>query len=110
MTVMLISIAVYILIPVTTFWARFAVRIALLPVILAVSYEMIRFAGKLQRRAAEGKRPRGSAMFLLLTRPGMWLQRITTQPPADTQVACAIRALNEAMELEKTRGGELVIA
>jgi uncharacterized protein YqhQ len=110
MTVMLISIATYILIPVTTFWARFAVRIALLPVILAVSYEMIRFAGKLQRRAAEGKRQRGSALFLLLTRPGMWLQRITTQPPADAQVDCAIRALNEAMELEKTRGGELVIA
>src|SRR5215471_17585717 len=80
MTVMLISIAIYILIPVPTFWARFAVRIALLPVILAVSYEMIRFAGKLQRRAAEGKRQRASALFLLLTRPGMWLQRITTQP------------------------------
>jgi uncharacterized protein YqhQ len=110
MTVMLISIAIYILIPVTTFWARFAVRIALLPVILAVSYEMIRFAGKLQRRAAEGKRQRASALFLLLTRPGMWLQRITTQPPADAQVDCAIRALNEAMELEKTRGGELIIA
>jgi uncharacterized protein YqhQ len=110
MTVMLISVGVYILIPVTTFWARFAVRIALLPVILAISYEMIRFAGKLQRRAAEGKRHKGSALFLLLTRPGMWLQRITTQPPTDTQVDCAIRALNEAMELEKTRGGELVIA
>ena len=40
----------------------------------------------------------------------MWLQRITTQPPANAQVDCAIRALNEAMELEKTRGGELVIA
>ncbi|SRR6266849_94979 len=110
MTVMLISMAIYILVPVTTFWARFAVRIALLPVILAVSYEMIRFAGKLQRRAAEGKRQSGSALFLLLTRPGMWLQRITTQPPANAQVDCAIRALNEAMELEKTRGGELVIA
>ena len=66
MTVMLISMAIYILVPVTTFWARFAVRIALLPVILAVSYEMIRFAGKLQRRAAEGKRQSGSALFLLL--------------------------------------------
>ncbi|HTC95354.1 MAG TPA: DUF1385 domain-containing protein [Terriglobales bacterium] len=111
MTVMLISIAVYTVIPVTTFWARFGIRIALLPVIAALSYEMIRFAGKLQRRAAGGGlRHAGSALFLLLTRPGMWLQRITTQPPADAQVECAIRALNEAMELEKTRGGELVIA
>ena len=111
MTVMLISIAVYTVIPVTTFWARFGIRIALLPVIAALSYEMIRFAGKLQRRAAGGGlRNAGSALFLLLTRPGMWLQRITTQPPADAQVECAIRALKEAMELEKTRGGELIIA
>ncbi|HZR30052.1 MAG TPA: DUF1385 domain-containing protein [Terriglobales bacterium] len=111
MTVMLISIPIYMLVPVTTLWARMAVRVALLPFILALSYEMIRFAGKLQRRAAGGGlRHAGSALFLLLTRPGMWLQRITTQPPADAQVECAIRALNEAMELEKTRGGELVIA
>jgi len=111
MTVMLISIVVYTLIPVTTFWARFGIRIALLPVIAAVSYEMIRFAGQLQRRASTGgSRSVGSALFLLLTRPGMWLQRITTQPPADAQVECAIRALQEAMELEKIRGGELIIA
>ena len=41
---------------------------------------------------------------------GLWLQRITTQPPADDQVECAITALDEAMALEKQRGGELVIA
>jgi len=46
----------------------------------------------------------------LLTKPGLWLQRITTKQPADDQVECAISALNEAMELEKVRGGELVIA
>src|SRR5205823_437377 len=70
MTVMLISIVAYALVPVTTFWARFAVRIALLPVIAAVSYEIIRFAAK----------HRGS-LFALMTAPGLWLQRITTQPP-----------------------------
>jgi uncharacterized protein YqhQ len=46
----------------------------------------------------------------MLTLPGMWLQRITTQPPDDSQVECAITALDRAMELEKERGGELVIA
>ncbi len=99
MTVMLISMVVYMLVPATTFWARFASRIALLPVIAAVSYEMIRFAAK-----------HGSSLFAVLTKPGLWLQRITTQPPADDQVETAIAALNEAMELEKQRGGELVIA
>jgi uncharacterized protein YqhQ len=99
MTVMLIAMFIYMLVPATTFWARFASRIALLPVIAAISYELIRFAAK-----------HGSSMFALMTKPGLWLQRITTQPPADDQVETAIAALNEAMELEKQRGGELVIA
>ena len=99
MTVMIISIFVYMLFPVTTFWARFALRLALLPVIAGVSYEVIRFAAK----------HRGS-LFALMTAPGLWLQRITTQPPSDDQAQCAIVALDEAMALEKERGGELVIA
>ncbi len=49
-------------------------------------------------------------LFVILTRPGLWLQRITTKPPANEMVECAISALNQAMELEKQRGGELVIA
>ena len=99
MTVMIISMFVYMAIPVQTFWARFAIRIALLPLIAGVSYEIIRFAAK----------HRGS-LFALMTAPGLWLQRITTQPPDDNQVECAIVALDEAMKLEKTHGGELVIA
>ena len=99
MTVMIISIFVYMLVPVTTFWARFAVRIVLLPVITGLSYEIIRFAAK----------HRGS-LFALMTAPGLWMQRITTQPPSDEQAECAIVALDHAMSLEKQRGGELVIA
>ena len=99
MTVMLISMLVYMVIPVTTFWARFGIRIALLPVIAGVSYEMIRFAAK----------HRGS-FFDLLTAPGLWLQRVTTKPPSDDQAECAIAALEQAMSLEKQQGGELVIA
>jgi len=99
MTVMIISMVVYMAIPVHTFWARFGIRIALLPLIAGVSYEIIRFAAK----------HRGS-LFALMTAPGLWLQRITTQPPDDSEVECAIIALDEAMKLEKQHGGELVIA
>ena len=99
MTVMLISIGFYMLIPYTTFWARFASRIVLLPLIAGVSYEIIRFAAK----------HRGS-LFALMTAPGLWLQRITTQPPSDEMAQCAITALDQAMSLEKENGGELVIA
>ena len=99
MTVMIISIFVYMLVPVHTFWARFAIRIALLPVITGVAYEIIRFAAK----------HRGS-LFAVMTAPGLWLQRVTTKPPSDDQAECAIHALDQAMALEKQRGGELVIA
>jgi uncharacterized protein YqhQ len=99
MTVMIISIFVYMLVPVHTFWARFAIRIALLPVITGVSYEIIRYASKHRK-----------SLFAVMTAPGLWLQRITTRPPTDEQAECAIHALDEAMVLEKQRGGELVIA
>lgn len=99
MTVMLISIFVYMLIPVTTFWARFAIRVALLPLIVGLSYEIIRFAAK----------HRGS-LFAVMTAPGLWLQRITTRPPSNDEAECAIIALDHAMSLEKENGGEPVIA
>src|ERR1700746_3880357 len=103
MTVMIFSILVYIvanaIYPVTTLAARFATRLILLPVIAGLSYEIIRFAAK----------HRGS-LFALMTAPGLWLQRITTQPPSDNQVHCAMVALDKAMDLEKEHGGELVIA
>ncbi len=99
MTVMLISILFYALMPAETFWTRFAVRLALLPVIAGVAFEIIRFAAKYR-----------TSLFALMTLPGLWLQRITTQPPEDSMVECAIVALNQSMEVEKQRGGELVVA
>jgi uncharacterized protein YqhQ len=96
--VMLISMLVYALLPFDGFAAKFLARIALLPLIVGISYELIRYAAK---------RPGG--LMAALTTPGLWLQRVTTQPPSDEQTAVAIHALNGAMELEKAQGGELVI-
>jgi uncharacterized protein YqhQ len=99
MTVMLICIVVYSLFPIETFWGKFALRIAALPFIAGISYELIRYAAK-----------KRNSLFALLTKPGLWLQRITTQPPSDDQVQCAISALDAALDLEKQNGGELIIA
>src|SRR5436305_1298834 len=99
MTVMLICIVVYSLFPVDTFWAKFAVRIVTLPFLAGISYELIRYAAR-----------KRNSLFALLTKPGLWLQRITTQPPSDDQDACAIHALDCALQVEKQNGGELVIA
>jgi uncharacterized protein YqhQ len=97
--VFFLAIPVYAMLPFTGFAAKFAARIVLIPVIAGLSYELIRFAA----------RRRGSALATL-TAPGLWMQRITTQPPADDQTAVAIHALEGAMALEKSQGGELVIA
>ncbi len=99
MVVMVIAIIVYPLLPFDNFAAKFLGRIALLPLILGVSYELIRFAAKRQK-----------GLMAVLTTPGLLLQRVTTKPPSDDQAAIAIHALQGAMDLEKSQGGELVIA
>lgn len=97
--VMFISMAVYAFLPFDGFLMKFVARLALLPLVVGVSYELIRFAAR-----------RPGSMLALLTTPGLWLQRVTTKPPSDDQAAIAIHALNGAMELERAQGGELVIA
>ena len=99
MLLMIVSLAIYPMIPFQGFLGKFLMRIALLPVITGVCYEMIRFAAR-----------RPGSFMAVLTAPGMWLQRITTKPPSDDQAAVAIHALEGAMSLEKEQGGELVIA
>jgi len=96
---MILAMPVYALIPFDNFAAKLVCRILLLPLVVGVSYELVRFAAK-----------RRGSFLATITAPGLWLQRITTKPPADEQAAIAIRALEGAMELEKSQGGELVIA
>jgi len=97
--VIIVSIVFYTFIPFDGFMAKLLSRIALLPLIAGVSYELIRFAAK-----------RRGSVLATMTAPGLWLQRITTKPPADDQTAVAIAALEGAMALERQQGGELVIA
>jgi uncharacterized protein YqhQ len=97
--VFFLCIPAYALIPFDGFAAKFVTRILLIPVITGLSYELIRFAAK-----------RRGSFLATLASPGLWMQRITTKPPADDQAAVAIRALEGAMQLEESQGGQLVIA
>ena len=96
---MILTIPVYALIPFTAMLPMILTRIALIPVVVGLSYEIIRFAAK-----------HPGSLMAVITAPGLWLQRITTKPPADDQAAVAIHALQGAMALEESQGGELVIA
>jgi len=99
LVVMVIAMLLYMFLPFQSFIAKFVGRILLLPVIAGVSFEFIRFAAK----------SRG-LLWRWASQPGLWLQRITTREPDDSQLETAIRALEAAMELERSRGGELVVA
>jgi len=68
-------------------------RIALLPVIAGLAYELIRFAGKHQNR-----------VVMTILAPGLWLQRLTTREPSLDQLEVSIRALREVLQREGTRG------
>ena len=70
-------------------------RIALLPFIAGLAYELIRFAGRHQNR-----------VVMTILAPGLWLQRLTTREPSLEQLEVSIRALREVLQLEGTRVGE----
>ena len=99
LVVMAIAMVLYMFLPFHTFALRLLGRIALLPVIAGVSYEFIRYAGKSQ-----------GALWRAASQPGLWLQRITTREPDDSQLETALKALETAMAMEQNRGGELVVA
>jgi uncharacterized protein YqhQ len=99
LVVMVIAMLLYIFLPFQSFAGRFVGRLLLLPLIVGVSYEFIRYAAKARGWLWHG-----------VSQPGLWLQRITTREPNDAQLETAIQALATAMEMEKTRGGELVVA
>lgn len=86
--VMAISIVVFSLVPSTApFALKFGARIVLLPLIAGLAYEIIRFSA----------RHLTNPVCKVLIRPGLWLQKITTKEPDDTQLEVAIVALREAL-------------
>jgi uncharacterized protein YqhQ len=90
MVVMLVAIVLFSVIKFDSLLLNFLIRIALMPVVAGVSYEIIRLSAKKE----------SSWFFKLMTRPGVWLQNITTQEPDDKQLEVAIEALKESLKLE----------
>lgn len=85
--VLLLSIFVFSLIS-GPWWMKFLGRIALLPVIAGVGYELIKLSGK----HADNK------IVKFFIAPGLWLQRITTKEPSDEQIEVGIRSLKAVVE------------
>lgn len=90
MLVMMVSIVVFSIVKFDSLLGNLVSRIALVPLIAGISYEIIKLAGKKE----------ASAFFSFITRPGIWLQNLTTKEPSDDQLEVAIHALKESLKLE----------
>ena len=94
--VMVVSIIVFSLVKLQAFWAIFLSRIVLIPLISGLSYELIRLSAPRCQRG----------FFRFVVMPGLALQRVTTKEPSDDQLAVAIHALREALELDSAKARE----
>ncbi|MCR4401178.1 MAG: DUF1385 domain-containing protein [Firmicutes bacterium] len=88
--VMVIMVLVFSLLGRTSLLVRIATRLALLPLVTGVSYEVVRLAGR--------RRP--PRIVELAIAPGLWLQRLTTREPDDAQLEVAIAALKGVLEAD----------
>lgn len=88
--VMVISILFFMVVRVNTLWLRIISRIVLVPVIAGVSYEFLRLAGRSDSKLVD-----------ILSRPGMWMQNLTTKEPDDTMIEVAIAAVESVFDWKK---------
>ena len=85
--VMLISILFFMMIRVDSVLLKVGLRVLLIPVIAGVSYEFIRLAGRSD-----------NAFVNLLSKPGLWLQKITTREPEDDMIEVAIQSVEAVFD------------
>lgn len=88
--VMVVSIVMFAFLGWPDLLMRIVSRIILLPLVAGISYEIIRFAGKSDKK-----------WVMMAILPGLWLQKLTTREPSDDQIEVAIRALTEVMPEEE---------
>ena len=96
--VMVIAVFVYAIFGRLPWYWLILTRIAFLPVIAGLAYELIRYAGKHS----------GNRVLMTLLSPGLWLQRLTTREPTLDQIEVSICALREVLDLEGKSGDSLV--
>ena len=88
--VLAISIILLLLVQVDSVVMRVVVRIALLPVIAGISYEVLRLAGNSDHW-----------LINFLSRPGLWIQKMTTKEPDDNMIEVAIQAVEAVFDWRK---------
>ena len=91
LTVMVVAIVIFTLIPREPMWLLYGSRIVLIPFIASVSYEFIRLTGRYQN----------VPMFRALSIPNLMLQSLTTKQPDDAQIEVAVAAMEATIKADK---------
>jgi len=94
--VMVVSIFMFAFLGWPDLWLRIVSRIVLLPLIAGIAYEIIRYAGRSEKK-----------WVAAAIAPGLWLQKLTTRQPSDDQVEVAIRAFEEVRPPEEPELNEV---
>jgi len=89
--VLILAIFVFALVGQPTLWIRILSRIALIPVIAVIGYEIMKF----------GAAHINNKIVRVLLAPGLMLQSMTTREPDDSQIEAAISALSEVLEIDR---------
>lgn len=87
----IVGVFVYLLVPTDPLWLRVVDRIALIPVVLGISFEVLQITNKLRHKP----------VLKYLGYPGLWLQLLTTKEPTDDQVEVAIASFQKLLLLEE---------
>ena len=88
--VMIVSIILFAMLPRTGIFLRMLLRLLLLPAVAGISYEIIKWAGRSENRCV-----------MLLSKPGLWLQKLTTREPDDEQIEVAIKSMQAVIPENK---------
>ena len=88
--VMIVSIILFSFISAENAVMRVLIRLLLLPVVAGISYELIKFAGR-----------HSGPVVDFISAPGMWLQKITTNEPDDSQIEVAIASMKAVLTGDK---------
>jgi uncharacterized protein YqhQ len=95
----IVGIFVYMFVELDPLWVRVLNRIALIPVVLGISFEVLQLTNRV----------RDIPVLRVLGYPGLWLQLLTTKEPTDDQVEVAIASFKELLRLEEEAEGSAKI-
>ena len=93
----ILGVIIYSFLPYDSLWERVLQRLMMLPVVIGVSYEVLRLTNSV----------RDIPVLRVLGYPGLWLQLLTTKEPDDSQVEVAIASFNRVLELDSQQLGEI---